>query len=375
MFVNLGAVPVTIRACPRKTTFDMSVKRRNTHQMKLSSQNAPKRKPVKRKPGVLSASGRRLLGEMLNMQLEGAPIELLTWRARNAKKIVLLEELRQHHMWDGDTHAHVNFWGLLNARGPRAERALKHVERLFRVLSKHYRDHPTGSLDLAELAKLVRLPESETLQAAQFLARSPASLSIGAHEPTPLIAANENYVTLGGFDGLKARAREFFERPIAPQFLPGIAPQIDGELLGTLTHAESEAVRDAWRKVQERLPQDPEGAITSARALIEAGCKFVLEEAGEVTDTSLELPKLYKLAAEHLRLDIRTDIDDSLRRVLAACATIVDGIAHLRNRLSDAHGKDRRSAKPGRRHAEFIVLISAAMTALLVSSQDAQRTL
>jgi hypothetical protein len=53
----------------------------------------------------------------------------------------------------------------------------------------------------------------------------------------------------------------------------------------------------------------------------------------------------------------------------------VDGIAHLRNRLSDAHGKDRRSAKPGRRHAEFIVLIAAAMTGLLLSSQDAQRTL
>jgi len=283
--------------------------------------------------------------------------------------------LRQHHMWDGDAHAYVNFWGLLNARVPRAELALKHVELLFRVLSRHYRDHPTGSLDLAELARRVRLTDSETLQAALFLARSPASLSIGTHEPKPLITANENYVTLGGFEGLKARTREFFSRPIEPQFPPGITPQIEGELLGSLSHAESEAVREAWRKVQERLPQDPEGAITSGRALLEAGCKFVLEEAGDATDTSLELPKLYKRAAEHLRMDIRTDIDDSLRRVLAACATIVDGVAHLRNRLSDAHGKDRRSARPGRRHAEFIVLIAAAMTGLLLSSQDAQRTL
>jgi hypothetical protein len=101
----------------------------------------------------------------------------------------------------------------------------------------------------------------------------------------------------------------------------------------------------------------------------------VLEESGDAADVAVDLPKLYKRAAEHLSLDARPDIDESLQRVLGAGATIVHGVAHLRNRLSDAHGKDRRSAKPGRRHAEFIVLVAAAMTGLLLSSQDAQRTL
>lgn len=279
-------------------------------------------------------------------------------------------------MWDGNSHAHITFWGLLNAKGAQAERALNHTERVFRALRKFYPDHPTGSLGLNDLAKRARLTEPDALRAAYFLARSPANLNIGTHEPIPLITPNEQYVSLSGFEGLKEMTRRYFRKPIELMVLPGTAePQIEHELFWALETAESEAVRDAWRKIQGRLPQDPEGAITTARSLLEAGCKFVLEEAGDAADVTLDLPQLYKRAAEHLRLDSRVEVDESLRRVLAACATIVNGVSYLRNRLSDAHGKGRRPAKPGRRHAEFIVLIAAAMTGLMLATHDAQRTL
>lgn len=328
------------------------------------------------KDTILSTSARRLLRNLLELELDGTPIELHPWRARNAKKISLLEELRRHHMWDGSPYAHITFWGLLNARGPRAERALYHTERVFRALARFYPDHPTGSLGLNELAKRTRLTEQETLQAAYFLARSPAHLSIGTHDSNPLITPNEQYVTLKGFEDLKGMTRQFLEKPIQPIALPGTPePELTEQLLSVLNRSESEAVREAWKKVQERLPRDPEGAITMARSLLEAGCKFVLEDKGETADEIFDLPRLYRHAAEHLHLDTRGEVDESLRRVLAACAAVVDGVAHLRNRLSDAHGKTRRSAKPGRRHAEFVVLIAAAMTGLMLSSLDAQRTL
>ena len=121
---------------------------------------------------ALSASARRFLAELLNLQLDGNPIELHPWRAKNAKKIPLLEELRRHHMWEGDTQAAVTFWGLMNARGPRAQRALNHTARVFRVLRKFYPDQPTGALGLEELAKLCRLTQQDALQAAYFLSRS-----------------------------------------------------------------------------------------------------------------------------------------------------------------------------------------------------------
>lgn len=337
--------------------------------------NAPKKRIPAKKVTRLSAWARRLLGMLLDLEIDGTPAELHTWRAKNATKIPLLDELRRHHMWEGDTHAHVNFWGLLNARGPRAERVLKDTERVFRTLRKFYPDHPTGSLGLDQLAKRARLSQEGALCASYFLSRSPAHLSIATHETIPRVTPNEQYVRLKDFEELKEITRTSLERPVEPMAMPGLGSQLERELLWVLEAAESEAVRDAWRKVRERLPLDPEGAITSGRALLEAGCKYVLEEAGETADAVMELPKLYKRAAEYLHLDARSDIDESLRRVLGACATIVDGVAHLRNRLSDAHGKDRNSAKPGRRHAEFIVLVAAAITGLLLSSQDAQRTL
>ena len=323
----------------------------------------------------LSAAGRRCLGDLLDIQLSGTPAELHSWRAKNAKKIPLLEELRRHHMVDGYTHAAVTFWGLLNVPGDRTALLLNHVERVFRALRKFYPDHPTESLTIDELAKRVKLALKETSNAAAFLSRSPVNLSIIPHQETTRIAPNEQYVTLKGFDDLKERTRELYRRPVEPQVFPANELAVERELLRTLEIAESDVIRDAWRKVQDRTPQDPEGAITAARSLLEAGCKYVLEEFREAAEPGLELPKLYRRAAEQLHLDSRTEIDESLRKVLGACATVVDGVAHLRNRLSDAHGKDRRSAKPARRHAEFVVLISAAMTGLLLTTLDAQRTL
>jgi hypothetical protein len=176
--------------------------------MKSNTRKAANRKVAAKKAGRgLSASARKLLLAMLDLQLDDKPIEMHSWRARNARKIPLLEELRRHHMWEGDSHAYVNFWGLMNSHGPRAERALQHTERIFRALRRYYPDHSTGSLKLKELAKRARLTEPETLQAAYFLARSPANLSIGTHEPIPLITPNENYVTLGirGFEGANPR--------------------------------------------------------------------------------------------------------------------------------------------------------------------------
>jgi hypothetical protein len=312
---------------------------------------------------------------LLDIQLNGTPAELHSWRAKNAKKIPLLEELRRHHMVDGHTHAAVTFWGLLNVRGDRTALLLTHVERVFRALRKFYPDHPTESLTIDELAKRVRLSQKETSNAAGFLSLSPVYLSITSHEETTRITPNEQYVTLKGFNDLKERTRELFRRPMEPQIFPANELAVERELLRALDIAESDVVRDAWRKVQHRTRQDPEGAITAARSLVEAGCKYVLEEFEDAAETGLELPRLYRRAAGHLHLDSQTEIDESLRKVLGACATVVDGVAHLRNRLSDAHGKDRRSAKPAKRHAEFVVLIAAAMTGLLLSTLDAQRTL
>jgi hypothetical protein len=330
--------------------------------------------PTKR-PSRVSASARRCLATLLDAELDAEPVEFHSWRAKNAKKIPVLEELRRNRMIDGDTHCSVTFWGLMNAPGERAEEAMAQCERVFKALRKYYPKHPKEPISLEDLAKHTKLPPSEALRSANFLSRSPAFLSVHTHEEKTRISPNENYVTFTGLEEVKEKAREQATRAanaVLPNLLvPGTSPS---GLTWALDTSESEVVRECWRKAVERVSTDPAGAITAARSLLEAVCKYVIEESGDTNDMSLELPRLHKKAAELLKLDPRPEVAESLRRVLQAGATIVDGLAHLRNKLGDAHGKGRHSPKPAKRHAEFAVMIAGAMTGLLLATLDAQRT-
>jgi hypothetical protein len=335
---------------------------------------SPMKAPTKQS-SRLSASARRCLASLLDAELDGEPVEFYTWRAKNAKKIPVLQDLRRNRMIEGDEHCGVTLWGLMNAPGERAEGVMAECERIFKALRKFYPLHPKEPISLEDLAKQTKLPPADALRSAHILSRSPAFLGIHTHEQKTKISPNEQYVTFSGFDGLKEKAREQARRAARAGLPNLLAPNTSHTgLMWILDTSESEAVRECWRKAVERVSTDPAGAITAARSLVEAACKYVIEESGETADMPSELPRLHKKAAELLKLDPRSEIAESLRRVLQASATIVDGLAYLRNRLGDAHGKGRNSAKPAKRHAEFVVMIAGAMTGLLLATLDAQRT-
>lgn len=330
---------------------------------------APHRRVTK-----LSAPARKCLGELLALELKGEPIEFHSWRAANAKKIPRLEELKRHRMIGGDSHCGVTFWGLMNAPGDAAQEALANCERIFKALRKYYPKHPKDPLPLEELARRANLPASAALHGADFLSRSPAFLSVHTHEGKTRIGPNEHYVTLGGFEALKEQARDEASRAMRatlPNVLAGGASE--PSLGPNLDSSESEEVREGWRKAVERVSRDPPGAITAARSLSEAACHYVLEELGEPIDTTSDLPKLHRRTVQLLQLEQRADANAALRRMLQACATLIDGLAELRNKLGDAHGKHRESPKPARRHAEFAVLVSGALAKFLLDTLDAQR--
>lgn len=332
------------------------------------------------KKSPISASARKCLEILLNAELDGAPVELHSWRAANAKKIPSLSELQRAGTIEGHIHATIKFWGLMCAPGKRARVVLANCERLFKALRKHYPEHPRDPLSVAQAAAQTALDANAVLTSALFLARSPAYLVINGEGSKTTFLPNEHYVTFRGFDEVKERARREWLQSMNPS--PPLAILSSPLSLGssvrtlawTLESAEAETVRESWQKAVERIPTDPAGAITAARSLLEAACKQIIEEHGESTDHSMDLPDLHRRAAKFLRLDARPDVDESLRRVLQAGATMVNGLAQLRNKLGDAHGKSSRSPKPAKRHAEFIVMICGAMAGLLLSTMDAQRT-
>lgn len=134
--------------------------------------------------------------------------------------------------------------------------------------------------------------------------------------------------------------------------------------------ASVDEVRSLWRKAIDRRVEDPEGAITLARTLLETVIKHVLDECDEEYDDRMKLPRLYRMAAEALNLAPDQHTEEPLRAILGGAMTVVNGLGTLRNRLSDAHGRGGRRlpVRPSSRHANLAVNTAGAMALFLVET-------
>ena len=145
---------------------------------------------------------------------------------------------------------------------------------------------------------------------------------------------------------------------------------IDESISKTIDKFNQEYINAEWLKALERKVEDPEGAITTARTLIETTCKFILDDINETYKDDLELPKLYKLTAEKLNLAPDQHTEQIFKQILGGCQSVVEGLGALRNKLSDSHGKKTSHIKASSRHAELAVNLAGTMTTFLLETYD-----
>ncbi len=145
---------------------------------------------------------------------------------------------------------------------------------------------------------------------------------------------------------------------------------IDQSTTKTIEKFNQEYINSQWLKALERKADDPEGAITAARTLIETTCKFILDSLNVDYKDDLELPKLYKLTAENLNLAPDQHTEQIFKQILGGCQTVVEGLGALRNKLSDSHGKKISQIKPTSRHAELAVNLAGTMTTFLLETYE-----
>ena len=124
-------------------------------------------------------------------------------------------------------------------------------------------------------------------------------------------------------------------------------------------------IQDALQKCMERKDNDPDGALTSARALLEAGLKFILDEENIEYSQSIELPDLHKLAVKSIKFSNSPE-DQALKQILGGCTSIVRGVATLRNQLGDAHGKGKDAAYAEPHEAGFSIAVTCAVLEYLI---------
>lgn len=124
-------------------------------------------------------------------------------------------------------------------------------------------------------------------------------------------------------------------------------------------------IHTQWQKAIERKQLEPEGAITSARTLIESVLKYILDEQDIKYNDGAELPDLYKEVAKSLNLAPEQHQEQIFKQILGGSSGIISGLGALRNKLGDAHGKSKNSVKPSERHSELAVNLAGAMAIFL----------
>lgn len=137
-----------------------------------------------------------------------------------------------------------------------------------------------------------------------------------------------------------------------------------------LARLDSSAVSEMWRKALQRCVDDPGGAITAARTLVETVCRHVLDQLGEESDYKGDLQRLYKATAKCLELAPDQHADEGVKQILRGCAAAVNGLAPLSNAYGDRHAG---VGKPAPRHAELAVNLAGTMASLLVATWEARK--
>lgn len=184
--------------------------------------------------------------------------------------------------------------------------------------------------------------------------------------------------TLDSFWGwIKYEAGTYAERrtiiysafsPLLDELERNSSSPADKDISELLEKPSVQSISTAWSKALERRTSDPEGAITSARTLLESVCKTILDERDiEYTDKD-DLPKLYGKVSGALNLAPDKHSEEIFKTILGGCRSVVVGLGSLRNRLSDAHGKGTQQVRPTDRHAALAVNLSGAMAMFLLET-------
>jgi hypothetical protein len=143
----------------------------------------------------------------------------------------------------------------------------------------------------------------------------------------------------------------------------------DTSISEALKSFDEAGVHAAWEKALDRRVDDPDGAITAARTLLETVCKHILDlQKVAYNSKKIEIHELYKLVAKELNLSPDQHNEAVFKQILGGCSAIVSGLGTLRNRLGDAHGQGKVSAKPSPRHAELAVNLAGSMAIFFVST-------
>jgi len=136
----------------------------------------------------------------------------------------------------------------------------------------------------------------------------------------------------------------------------------------------AESVSEAWSRALERRDSHPDGAITTARTLLESTMKTILDDREVPYKSDADLPALYKAVGKELNLSAGAHTEEMFKQILGGCNSVVVGLGSLRNKAGDAHGAGRKLYRPAPRHATLAVNLAGSMALFLLETHEAGGT-
>lgn len=183
---------------------------------------------------------------------------------------------------------------------------------------------------------------------------------------------------LKDFAGQWEPRRQFVRTQFSPliERLERGAALADTVISSAIESFDAEGITVAWNRALARRDIDPEGAITAARTLLESVCKHLLEDeqGNRAYSQNDDLPKLYRLVSERLKIAPSQHSEDAFKRILGSASSIVEGLGTLRNKIGDAHAPGgRKPVKVASRHAALAVNLAGSMAVFLIDTAAARQ--
>ncbi|MGB5081845.1 MAG: abortive infection family protein, partial [Burkholderiales bacterium] len=244
---------------------------------------------------------------------------------------------------------------------------------------KHYQANQRQPVQVQNLADEIKRQGPRTALAVTFLNRG-SNISFGTDSstitPETKITGDLRLLEEASFGKMVKKTREMLLRrsmAATRNLFLGEGQEEVSWLIDSVYSLGSEEVKAEWKKCIDRSSTDLTGSITAARSLVESACKQILDAHGIQYSAASKLPVLYGFVRKELLLDPSGEADEAMRTILQGCATVVNGLAELRNKHGDSHGKAPGSAKPALRHARLAVAFAGAMADFLLSTDDARK--
>lgn len=223
-----------------------------------------------------------------------------------------------------------------------------------------------------DILKAAGVPELSRAEFFRFLREAVSPLVQSPERQAQLVTAINEHLRHDGYSLLEAGrisgSPHYHVKPLAT------GSPADSAISAVLAEFSPDDVHARWASALERRANDPSGAITLARTLLEDVCKWILSDSGETSwKDSDDLPVLYRKLSKVLKLAPDDHAEEIFKAILGNCQSIVASLGALRNKLGDAHSPGPKRARPLPRHAELAVNLSGTMATFLVSTWRARQ--